>query len=159
MTPTIILGLMAAVPALLIVLLRSDAAVVLLSLCAGDVLVKFVGSDASDLVSRTASGASGWAYAGLLVLPAVLSVVALRKSVSSAKTPFNILAAVAAGVVFVLLVTPLLPGGIQHDLMDNFVWDKLQRYEAGIISVSIAIALVALWVGGHHGKHGHRKRH
>jgi hypothetical protein len=158
MAPALLLILVIAVPAIAIILLRSDAAVVLLSLCAGDLLVKYVGSDTTQAVAQaTHQNISGWAYVGLLLLPAVLSIVVLRKSVSSAKVPINLVTAIATGLVAVLLVTPLLPPHLNTQLTNNFLWNPLQQYQTGIISASIAIALVALWFSGHH--HGGHKKH
>lgn len=159
MAPAVLLALVIALPALLIVLLRSDAAVVLLSLCAGELLVKYIGSDATNVVAQAAHrDVSGWAYIGLLLLPAFLSIFALRKSVSSVRLPLNLITGIAVGLVAVLLVVPLLPTSLNIQLTDNFLWDKLQQYQTGIISGSITMALVALWLGGH--KIGsHRKHH
>lgn len=158
MAPALLLTFIVSVPALITVLLRSDAAVVLLSLTAGDLLVKYVGSDASDALSRaTGNDTSGWAYVGLLLLPAILSIIALRKSVSSIKLPINLVTAVAAGLVGVLLVVPLLPPNLSQELTNNFLWNRLDQYRTGIIAGGIGVALVALWLGGH--KSGHRKRH
>lgn len=158
MAPALLLAIVIAAPALLIVFMRSDAAVVLLSLCAGDLLVKYVGSDTANAVDKIAKqDTAGWAYVGLLLLPAVLSILALRKSVSSVKMPINLVTAIATGVLAVILVVPLLPPDLNHQLTNNFLWDKLQQYQTAIIAGSIAIALVSLWLGGHNSKHGHKK--
>ncbi len=157
MTPALILGLSIALPAVLIVMLRSDAAVILLSLCAGSVLVQFIGSETDSFVNQASNTLTGWGYVGLLLVPAVLSLVALRKSVSSIKLPINVLTSVAAAVTGVLLITPLLPGDLSNNLTGNFLWDKLYQYQSGLISGSIAIALVSLWLSGHGGFHLKRK--
>ena len=159
MESTIFLGLSIVLPAVLIVLIRSDAAIVLLSLCAGSVLVDFIGNDAASFVSQNAQNLNGWAYVGLLLTPALLSVVALRKSVSSVKLPINLLTATAAGLTAVLLCVPLLPYGAQSNLTDNFLWSKLDQFQAAIISASIAIALVSLWISGHGGFKFRKKHH
>jgi hypothetical protein len=155
----VLLGLTITLPAVLIVLLRSDAAVILLSLCAGSVLVDFIGSDAADFVSQNAQTLNGWAYVGLLLLPAVLSLIALRKSVSSVKLPVNMLTAVCVGIMTALLAIPLLPYDIQSNLTDNFLWDKMNQYQAAVISASIAIALVSLWMSAHGGLKLRKKHH
>ncbi len=146
-------------PAVLIVLLRSDAAVVLLALCAGSVLVDFIGSDTADFISQNAQSLNGWAYVGLMLVPALLSIIALRKSVSSMKLPINLLTAVAAGLTAALLVIPLLPFDLQKQFTDNFLWGKMHQYQATIISASIAIALVSLWMTAHGGLKLRKKHH
>ena len=159
MAPAVLLGLSIAIPAALIVLIRSDAAIVLLSLCAGSVLVSFIGSDAASFISQNAQRLNGWAYVGLLLAPAILSVVALRKSVSPIKLPINLLTAIAAGTTGVLLAMPLLPYNLQSKLNNNFLWDKMSQYQAEIISAGIAIALVSIWLGGHGGFKLRKKHH
>lgn len=159
MAPAVLLGLAVILPSVLIVLLRSDAAVVLLSLCAGSVLVNFIGSEADSFINQNAGGLQGWGYVILLLAPAILSIIALRKSVSSLKLPLNILTAAVAAITGVLLVVPLLPGDIQNNLTGNFLWDNLHQYQTGIISGSIAIALVNLWLSGHGGFKIRRKHH
>ena len=159
MAPAVLLGLAVVLPSVLIVLLRSDAAVVLLSLCAGSVLVNFIGSEADSFINQNAGGLQGWGYVILLLVPSILSMVALRKSVSPVKLPLNLLTAAAVALAGVLLVVPLLPGDVQSNLTGNFLWDKLHQYQTGIISGSIAIALVNLWISGHGGFKIRKKHH
>ncbi len=159
MAPAVTLGLAVVLPAVLMVLLRSDAAVVLLSLCAGSVLVNFIGSETNDFINQNATSLQGWGYVILLLVPAVLSIIALRKSVSSMKLPLNILTAVAAALTGVLLIMPLLPGEIQTHLTDNFLWDRLHQFQTIIVSGSIAIALVSMWISGHGGFRIRKKHH
>src|SRR3990167_10630867 len=102
MAPAVLLGLAVVLPSVLIVLLRSDAAVVLLSLCAGSVLVNFIGSEADSFINQNAGGLQGWGYVILLLVPAILSMVALRKSVSPLKLPLNLLTAAVAAITSVL---------------------------------------------------------
>jgi hypothetical protein len=160
MEPITLLGIIVGIPIVLILLLRSNGAIVFLSLCAGSVLVRYVGSDALNVVSGRVSenNLPSIVQIGLLLLPALLSLLLLRKSVPSSKLIFNALAAVAVGLVTAILLVPLLPGGVQANITNNSLWAKSGQYQSGIIAAGSLIALITLWLT-HHGKgrHHHKK--
>src|SRR6266849_4182234 len=106
MTPLVLIVGMIAVPALLLMVLRINAAIVFLSLCLGDVLVQFTGKDAGSFVnlfsSSTASDYS--ASIALLLLPAVFTMLVMIGTVRGhVRMVLNALPAVAVGVVGLLL--------------------------------------------------------
>ncbi len=152
-------GLVAA----LLVFLRTNAAIVFLSLCAGSLLLKYAGSDvnlAANAFSANGSSLSTEAaQLTVLLLPALLTAGVLHKSVSGLKWLFNIGPAISVGVVGILLTVPLLSGGLQGHLVNSTVWHRSQQYQDFIIAVSITASLVVLWLtagkkhGSKHGKH------
>jgi hypothetical protein len=159
MSPLIILGLIAAVPVVFILLLRSNAAIVFLSLCAGSVLATYASNDALSVVSGKVAqnNLPSLVQIGLLVVPAILSLLMLRKSVSPAKLPLNAITAVAAGVLVVILVVPLLPGGVQANILQSSIWSQTAKYHSWAIAGGTFITLVSLWLTKPH-KEGHRKK-
>ena len=161
MTPVVILGIIAAVPLLLILFLRSNAAVVFFSLCAGFVLVTFVGGDASNAITRSVSQPNSGSYAkiALLLLPALLSLWFLRKSVSPTKLIINTIAAVGASLATVLLLVPLLPGGVRYNLEQSQVWQQTNNYHGALLGATTAVAIVSLWLTNRHKDEGKHKKH
>ncbi|HSX44400.1 MAG TPA: hypothetical protein VLE69_03880 [Candidatus Saccharimonadales bacterium] len=161
MAPVVLLGIIAAVPLLLILILRSNAAVVFFSLCAGSVLVTFVGSDASEAVGKSISGANTGSFVkiALLLLPALLSLWFLRKSISPSKLLINIVAAVGASVSMVLLLVPLLPGGVLFNIEQNQIWQQTNRYQGAILGATTAVAIVSLWLTNRHKDDSKHKKH
>jgi hypothetical protein len=161
MTPIVLLGIIAAVPLLLILFLRSNAAVVFFSLCAGFVLVTFVGGDASDAIGKSVSGANSGSFAriALLLLPAVLSLWFLRKSVSPTKLLINTIAAVGASLAVVLLLVPLLPGGVRFNIEQSQIWQQTDSYQGAVLGATTAIAIISLWLTNRHKDDGKHKKH
>jgi hypothetical protein len=160
MMPLVVLIGLAVVPALLLVLLRVNAALVFLSLCLGDVLVQFVGKDAVSIVA----GASTSAYATsstvklvLLLAPAFLTMLFMIKTVKGAKRFFNALPAAGVGLLTALLVVPLLPPGIATNIKHSNLWTSTQNLQSAIVAGSTLICLMFLWTTRpkHEGKSKH----
>src|ERR1700733_5844066 len=111
---TLIIAL--AVPIIVFLALRVNASLVFLSLCLGAVLVQYVAPEANSflqLISAHVNGISSMrVQLLLLVAPAVVTTVVTVFSVHGRlKGVVNILPALAASALFVLLAVPLLPPG------------------------------------------------
>lgn len=140
------------IPVVLILVLRSNGPVIFLSLCVGAVLVRFVGSDAGLLGSalgNNAKAASSYSQLGLLLVPPVLSLFFLRHSIRGTKIVFNILPAIAVGLVGVLLAVPLLPGGVQHNMTGSNGWSLLVHQQEIVVIASSLVCLIVLWLAPH----------
>jgi len=151
-----------ALPALLMLWLRTNAAVVFLALCAGNVLVTLSGKDAQLLTSSFTSGNQVAAHAVMIImllLPAVLMIFILRKTVAKSKMPFQLLPAVATGVVGILLVVPQLTPLAQSTVAANQVWQQLLLYEEFILLVGVFGSLLVAGVSKHHKSDDHKKKH
>ena len=172
MTPTIILGAIVTVPVLLLMLLRSNAALVFLSLCLGDVLVQFVADDASSFVSLVHSSPlthsvptdNNTIRLALLLLPVILTMLFMIKTVRGAKLVFNLLPAVGVGLLGALLIVPLLGPGLSHNILVSPLWTQLTRAQNLIVGSSALICLLFLWLqrprsGGNEEKHGKHNKH
>ena len=146
MSAMLMLALVAAAPVALTLFMRSNAAIVFFALCTGSVLERYASSSATLVANSvtTQSNTSSFVHIGLLVLPALITLVLLRKSISAAKTPLNVLPAVALGLVTALLVTPLLPGGVKANILNTEVWKQLNNYGDFIIAIGTGVALVVL---------------
>ena len=160
MAPVLVLGLFVGVPIALILLFRSNAAIIFLSLCVGDLLVHYVGTDAITAASNrvSANNLPSIVQIGLLLLPAFLSLLLLRKSVSPSKLPLNVVAAVGVGLVTAILVVPLLPGGVQANVVNNVWWTRAAPYQKWVIAGGSAVALIGVWFA-RGGSRAHSKKH
>lgn len=151
-----------AIPIVLVLLLRSNGPVVFLSLCVGALLVRFVGSDASlvgSALGNNASVASNYSQLGLLLIPPILSLLILRRSIRGPKALFNVLPAVAVGLVGVLLAVPLLPGGVQHSLTTTNGWSLLVHQQEIVVIASSLACLIVLWMAPHHAADKKHRKH
>lgn len=149
MTPLIILALIVGLPVLLTFLLRANASIVFLALCAGSVLAQFVSGDSSSFFNSVipANGTINYSIVqlSLLFAPAFFTIIFMRKTVKGPKAMVNIVPAVATGVVGALLAVPLLPGGVQHNIVTTNLWQSIEQYQSVVVSVSVVISLFTLW--------------
>jgi hypothetical protein len=146
-----------ALPVLLIFLLRANGAMVFLSLCAGALLVRFVGGDASLVGSAFGASTSSYSQLALLFAPALLSLFFLRKSMRGPKALLILLPALAVGLVGMLLAVPLLAGGAQHNITSTTGWSWLYQQREVVIIGSVLVSLVVLWFS-HGMSHDSKKR-
>lgn len=151
------------VPVFIFLVLRINAAMVFLSLCLGAVLVEYVAGDANSLLSlfssRTGSFSASSMQLALLVAPAaVTSVVTVFSIHSKPKVMLNLFPALAASLLALLLVVPLLTPGLRHALMSQMVWKELVRAQALVVGSGALVSLIFLWFQRRHFKQPERKR-
>lgn len=146
----IILIVSLVLPVLLLLILRTNTAVVFFSLCAGSVLVNYGGNTVITFANSFFAQGSGiidsYLQIGLLFLPALVSTILLRKSFKSPKLVIFALPAFAVSLTGLLLVVPLLPGGIQHNVMVTEVWKQVDSYRDLIIITAFVVSLAVLWI-------------
>lgn len=147
-----------AVPALVLVLLRSNAAIAFFSLCTGSVLVRFVGHEANlaGTMFANTKAVDPYMQVMLLLLPLVLVAIITRKMVPASKLILNIIPAVAVGLVGVLLAVPLLSGGAHSAITETQGWKILEASQEFVVAVSVAASILVLWLTKpSHGKKKH----
>lgn len=149
------------VPVALILLLRTNAAVVFLSLCAGALLVQFAGNEAGLVGSALGNNSdvlNQYFKLALLLLPVVLSAIFLRKTMSGPKGVLNIVPALAVGIVGVLLAVPLLPEAPQNTITALNGWTMLEQSKEFVVVLGALASLMVLWLTHprHHGRHKRR---
>lgn len=147
--PDALLAGLIAVPVLLLVLLRVNAALVFLSLSLGAVLVQFVGSDVVSIVTGASTQSQVPASTVkliLLVLPAVLTLLFMIRTVKPSGRLLNILPAIGAGFLTALLVTPLLPPGLQYNVVHSGMWQQIRSLQSSIVAASTLVCLLFLWL-------------
>lgn len=165
MTPEVILGAIVLIPVIALLLFRINATLVFLSLCLGDVLVQFVAPDANSFLQLFSAHIPAGVDTGndtvkifLLLLPVVLTAIFMIRTVSGkTKLLLNILPAAGVGLLGALLIVPLLPPGLSHNIVDSSLWAEVQKAQNLIVGTSALACLLVLWLqrpqtGGKHGK-------
>lgn len=157
---TVVLITIIVLPAIILTLLKTNAVVTFLSLCAGYVLLTFIANDAILVASlvfpRAGPVVLSAVQIGVLMLPVILSALVLRGSVVGSKLVVNIIPALALGLVAALLVVPLLPNGVGSNITKTSVWAGLDKGKSLIAGVGILLSLITLWTG-HKRSHRHAK--
>lgn len=162
MIPLIILGLLVGLPTLLVFILRSNAAVVFLAVCGGSILLKYVGGDASLVLSSFVPHMNiveqDALKLTLLLLPAILTMLLLRRSLSGAKAFLNLLPAAATGALIALSVVPILSPSTSSTIMATNAWALLTRAQDLIIGAGVLLSLLLIWLSHKKSdKHTHDK--
>jgi hypothetical protein len=170
MKPELILAAIVLVPVIVLMLLRINAALVFLSLCLGDVLVQFVAPDANSFLQLFSAHVPKGIDTGndnikifLLLLPVVLTAIFMIRTVrGNGRLLLNLLPAAGVGMLGGLLVVPLLPPGLSHDIVSSSLWQQAQRAQDLIVGMSALVCLLVLWLQrpktGGEGKHGKHKK-
>lgn len=162
---------MIAVPVVLMMMLRINAALVFLSLCLGSVLATYVAEDAGFLmtlfandVPQAGSVTDSSIKLALLLLPVVLTAVFMIRTVRGPRLALNILPAIGVGLLGALLIVPLLPPGVSNGITSLPLWTEVTNMQDLIVGASALLCLLVLWMQrpktGGEGKHGkHHKYH
>lgn len=168
MSPDLTFALIILAPIVILLALRINAVLVFLSLCLGNVLVQFVAQDADDFFALLhATNASGEINATsdtvqlfLLLVPVILTAIFMIRTVrGTSRLLLNVLPAAGVGLLGALLIVPLLPPGLSHNIVDSDLWAQVEKAQNLIVGASALICLFVLWLQrpktgeGKHGKH------
>jgi hypothetical protein len=153
-----------AVPALLLMLLRINAAMVFLSLCLGQVMVLYVASAATDILKGSMPGISQASTSTmqlcvLLAPPVVTAILAALSVHGKLKNIGNFFPAVGASALGVLLAVPLLPTSVRLSVQTQPAWHFLSNAEALVVGVGGLVSLVFLWTQRRHFKQPEKRKH
>lgn len=165
MTNLAILAALALVPALAVVFLSVNGAIAFMSLCLGNVLVTYTSSDVdtvfTSFTNKDALATNQWAQLALLVVPFLLTILFTRGHVKGVKRLANMLPALATGLLFALLVVPLLPSGLQDSVHAASEWNQLSNAQTAVILAGAIFSLVFLLAthGKRRSEDGESKKH
>jgi len=166
MNPLYILIALLAVPLILLMALRINAALVFLSLCLGNVLVQFIGPDAATLISSAHARLPGQVPHSqmaidlvLLLFPVVLTMLIMLRTVRGAKLAFNVLPAAGASLLGTLLAVPLMSAGLTGSITHLGLWHTLESLQTAILGASTLVSLWLLWMMRPESRHDEGKHH
>ena len=157
MDANIVLIAALAVPAVLFLALRINAAMVFLSLCLGQVMVLYVASAATDMLkgsipSISQASTSSMQLVVLLAPAAVTAILAAFSVHGKLKNIANFFPAVGAAALGVLLAVPLLPTAVRLNIQLEPAWDVLSNAEALVVGVGGADSIKTSDLPGRHFK-------
>ncbi|HSX44426.1 MAG TPA: hypothetical protein VLE69_04015 [Candidatus Saccharimonadales bacterium] len=153
----IILAVIAGLPLLLALLFRVNAILLFLGVAVGALLAQYIADDASLVVNSffTHINVDDYVKLGLLILPVILTLLFLRKTLSPPQLVFHLLPLVITAAAFATLIISALPGGVQHDILANPIGKIADSSQNVLIAASsILTLLLAMFTMGHKGKRG-----
>ncbi|HET9850130.1 MAG TPA: hypothetical protein VFP35_00655 [Candidatus Saccharimonadales bacterium] len=139
--------LLILVPAFLTYFLRSNGAIVFLSVCAGFTSASLAGNEvASTLSSANLNLRSTDVDLLFMFLPMAFSVFLTARSVSGkAKTTLHAIAAGVAGALFVVAGAPFLNISLHLGLDGTHIWSPLRSAESYLAAGGSLYSLVLIW--------------
>ena len=153
-------------PLLVTFLLKSNAALAFLALCAGFTLQFFVVVDTKSALSKAGLSISGNVLSILLIIvPAALTLLLCRgpssRSIKSLKALLNFLAALALGAAAALMVAAYIGKFQGTTLTESKIWHYLLMAQTEIIAAGVVLSLLLIWLGNRksHTKDHHKKHH
>lgn len=138
-------------------LLKSNAALGFLVLCAGFVLSTSVIGDLKNLLSQlNLSTTSSTIAIILLTVPLAITLLLTKGSAGKGiKFWLQLAAAFCAGGLLALSVGPILGSSSQFDVRTSSFWTNLEKIQSGAIGIGALISFLLIWFGGlkRYGKH------
>jgi hypothetical protein len=155
MNPLIIAGALAGIPVLLALVFRVSAVFVFLSVAAGGLLVQMVGDDANlaaGMVVHTGNIQMITNFV-LLLLPLVLTLLFMRKTLPTSKLPLHIVPLVATSLALAILALPLLPSQMQQQILNGPHGDTIDDVKDVVVAGAAVMTLLLTWLTGRHKEH------
>lgn len=154
----IILAIIAGTPLLLTLLFRVNAVLLFVGVAAGALLAQYISDDASLVLNAFFShaNADGYVKLGLLILPVVLTLLFLRKTLSATQLIFHLVPLIVTSAAFASLVVNILPGGVHHNIVTNPIGKIADSFQNILIASSAFLTLLLAWLTmGHKGRSKH----
>lgn len=145
-------------PFLLVLFLRTNAAILFFVLCGASTLQTYLDKDVSSFASSILPGKNVQLLAlGLFILPFVVAAIAFRRSVSSRQLPLQLILALLVGGCLVFIGPQFLPGGVVSTIRTSEPYTVLQPYTSLVIATAFLVSTLFLWVSHPRGQHADKK--
>ena len=158
MTPIILLAVIAGVPVLYALLFRISAVFLFLSVVIGDLLVKYLSDDVSLALATMIRGPKVPMITQLvlLLLPVIMTMVWLRKSMPKLKLLLHIPALILSGLTLAVFTLSLLETSVQTEITSTPIGHAFNSSQDIIIGVASVSVLILAFISYRHreGKHG-----
>jgi hypothetical protein len=159
----LVLAALGLLPGLLILAAKSNGAIAFMSLCLGSVLVSFVAPDMVDFITSMfrmdTLSVTQIVKIALLVVPFVLAILFTKGSVAGGKILTNFIPSISSGMLFALLLTPLLSANLQKQIIAQPLWHQLSSLQTAVVISGAFFSLLFLLIAGrvHHADDKHKK--
>jgi len=161
MTSLFILLAIAGLTVLATLFFRVSSILLFTSVAVGDLLVRYMGDNATLVVATAYNGSHDDVIArlGLLLLPVVCTLLFCRHSLSRAKVVLHMVPIVASSVVLALLVLVQLPGGFQNSVYSSSYGTQIRENQDLAIASAGVASLVVAWLTTETHKARRSKKH
>lgn len=157
-----LLVILILLPAVMTVLLKSNAALGFLALCGGFAAATLAGSDIQHLADKTkiTSLTSNNIELALLAFPLLLTLLLTFRSLSSRNSRyFSLLPALCAGGMLAAIAGPSFNSVVSANISDSNFWKELKDLQSYIVGAGLLSSLLLVWSGGFTHAKSHSKKH
>ena len=160
MSPIILLGLIAGLPLVLTVALRVKPMYVFVSIVCGYFWATLLG-DPVELMLGSVIHVSHLGVIGrvtLLLIPLVVTILLMRKTLSTSALPFQFGLLLADSLLVATLLLPLLTPGVQGSLYGTNPGNMFRQAHDVLITSVAGVHVLVMWImrprhGADHSKH------
>ncbi len=146
-------------PFLLVVFLRTNAAILFFVLCGASTLQTYLDKDVSGFVGQLLPGKNVQLVAlALFILPFIVAAIAFRHSVSKSKLPLHLFLALLVGGSLVFVGPQFLPVSVVKTIQTSEPYSVLQPYSSIVIAAAFLMSTVFLWLSHPKEHHEGKKR-
>ena len=145
--PDVVLAILVLAPLAVTLLLKSNAALAFLALCAGFVVISFTNINIQDLTKNLSFQLTSSTFnLILLTAPYVLTLLLRRKAFNGqAKAILQYVAALCGGGLLALVAVPLLNESVRLNFANSWAWNDLQKIQTPLIVAGVVISLGLVW--------------
>ena len=162
MLPDVLLAIIAVLPLVLLLVLRSNAAIVFLAVCSGVLLQQQFGPDAHlilDAVLPRSSSVYGQVLDICLVaLAPLIAMIMLRNKAKGLKYLLGIIPGVCTGLLMVLAIVPFVSSITQDNMKATEFWRNLYEFRGAVVLLGVVSSLLIITPGKKH-EDAHKKHH
>ena len=157
----IILAILVGIPIVSAVLFRISGILLFVGAATGILLSQYIAEDTNIVLNSFTNNSSFDQYIklGLLLLPVLLVIVFLRKTVSAGQLVLHIVPIVVTSAALATVAMHLMPGGVAYNLLQNPFGKTANTSQNILISASALLTLIlALLTARHRGGRGKHHR-
>lgn len=161
MNTYILLAIVGGLPLLLVLILRLSAIHFFISVASGILLSQYTSSDTLFALDAFFShqNLDSIIRLGLLLLPVLLTLFFLRKTLATSKLVLHFLPIVVTSAALSTFIVEALPGGIKHQILTDKIGQFADNAQTGLIAASVILTLILIWLTKRHSPEKKHRRH
>lgn len=145
-------------PLLLVLFLRTNAAILFFVLTGAATLQTYLDKDVASFAGSLFGGTNTRAVSlVLLVFPFIVAAIAFRRTVGTKMLLPHLLLSLGVGMCLVFIVPQFMPDSVVTTIRTSDAYDVLQPFTSLVIASSFLASVIILWLS--HPKHEHHKKH
>ena len=154
MVQIVLTVLIILIPFLLVLFLRTNAAILFFVLCGASTLQAYLDKDVSGFMTALLPGKNTEVVSLVLfVLPFLVAAFAFRQSVMKSQLLFHLVLALLVGCSLVFVGPQFMPDSVVETIRESSPYEALQPFSSLVIASAFLMSTVFLWLAHPHAHH------